>query len=110
VDARAALAAWGRFAVSGDLAGMADHFDPDGPQYTQLAEEAPRLAATPLGPPYAMTLTDPLVMVADDEIAEVEGLIVMTRPGEPNRTFPWRLHLRRGPQGWRVWTVEPLTD
>lgn len=104
--AEKALAAWGRFAVSGDLSHLAPWFDPQGPQYRLLAEESARLAESPLGdPPYLVTF-EPEEVITQGGEASVRGQVVFGRRGEPTQSFHWVIHLRSGVDGWRVWTVE----
>lgn len=110
VAARDALAAWGRFAATGDLAALDRPFDPDGPQYRQLANEAGTLrsvAAT--AQPYEVTLTDARLGEALPGEAVVTGSVVWTRPGEPDQQYAWELVLRSTDgKAWRLWTVRDV--
>lgn len=102
-----AVAAWGRFAGTGDLAEVADQYVTDGPQYAQFAAEAPARQAEAGGPPYRFTLTEAAVLgdqPAGDRL--VRGTLELTREGQPAQRFRWDLRLRRVADGtWRVWTV-----
>lgn len=101
------LAAWGRFAVSGDLDVLEPWFDNEGPQYGLLAAEAARLAASPLGlPEYSVTMSAPQVGEVHHGEASVEGRVVFARTGEPSQSFWWSVLVRRSKVGWRIWTVE----
>ncbi len=105
--ARAALAAWGRFAVSGDLGKVAGVFVPDGPQYRQLAGDAgiPRLVSG-IARPYEVSLSDVHLGEAPPGEAVVIGTVVWTRPGEPDQRYAWELELRSADgNAWRLWTV-----
>ncbi|HEX9644208.1 MAG TPA: hypothetical protein VGC11_09455 [Acidimicrobiia bacterium] len=109
VAAEAALAAWGGFAVSGDLAVLAGFFDPAGPQYQQAKAEAPERVADELGPPpYVFRLEDVEVIPAIDDQTLVDASVVMTRPGEDDQHFTWRLHLTRRDGTWLLWTIEDI--
>ncbi len=106
--AKGALDAWGRFAVSGDLEALGPWFDPEGPQYGQLAQESPELQAEPLGnPPYLVTLESPVVSLDEQGRPVVEGSVVFARTGEAAQRLEWRMAFRRGSEGWALWSVQP---
>lgn len=110
-DLGAALSAWGEFAVSGDLALLDPHFAAAGPQLAQLATEAGTIAAGPPGPPpYLFEVTDYGGVAVDGGVAEVVASIRLTRPGEEEATFRWRIELRWDPAAsrWQLWTVTSL--
>lgn len=99
------LAAWGEFAVTGDLGGLEPWFDPAGPQFDRFREEAPDLGADPLGdPPYTVTFEESDREVSDDEI-RVHARVVFVRTGEPSQSFNWVIVLRQA-ETWQIWTVE----
>jgi hypothetical protein len=101
-----AFAAWGEFAVTGDIELVESTFDVSGPQYAQLREEAPTLEADPLGPPpYDFTLTEPSLRRPDPERAVVIADVTLERPGEPAQTFRWRIVMRWARGEWLLWTV-----
>ncbi|HUP70360.1 MAG TPA: hypothetical protein VM142_11160 [Acidimicrobiales bacterium] len=106
-SAQGALAAWGRFAVSGDLKQLDGWLVPDGPQYRSLAREAAELAARPPAPPaYEVRLTDPTVMSVTGTRATLRGDVTWTRGGEVDQRYQWEIVLRRAPRGrWLLWTV-----
>jgi hypothetical protein len=109
-DGEKALADWGVFATSNDLADVKDSFWANGPQYKLLAQEAKdRKALGP--PPYTMTMTDVRVMPGAREDQRVlRGKVQMTRPGEKPQTFDWDVVLQLDPAAggrWRLWTVTP---
>lgn len=102
----AGLAAWGRFAVTGDLSVLKPWFDVDGPQYRQLAAEAEELAAVALGPPpYSVVMSD--AVVVEEAVAEVRvrGRVVFVRTGEPSQSFDWEVVVRGAAGQRRIWTV-----
>ncbi len=104
-----ALAAWGEFAVTGDLTLVAGFFVVHGPQLEQLRGEAAALLAEPLGPPpYVFEVHDPVVTMEDPGEAIVAAQVVMARPGEPPQEFDWRIHLHQTGDTWQLWTVEPV--
>jgi len=102
-----AVDAWGRFASTGDLGQVADHYVADGPQYRQFSAEAGTRQAEVGGPPYRFTLTDATVLgdqPAGDRL--VRGTLELTREGQPPQRYRWDLRLRRVADGsWRVWTI-----
>jgi hypothetical protein len=108
-DGEQALADWGVFAVSNDLADVKDSFWANGPQYKQLAEESKERKA--LGPPpYTMTMTNVKVIKPGDREDQrvLRGDVRMTRPGEKPQRFNWDvwLQLDKAADGrWRLWTV-----
>lgn len=104
-----ALAAWGEFAVTGDLTLVTGLFVVHGPQLEQLRGEAAALLAEPLGPPpYVFEVDDPVVTIDDPGEAIVAAQVVMTRPGEAPQEFDWRIHLHQIGGTWQLWTVEPV--
>lgn len=107
----AAFAAWGEFAVTGDLDLVESTFDAAGPQYTQLRGEAPALSADPLGPPpYVFTVIDPRLRRPDPDRAVVVGDVTVDRPEEPTQTFRWRIVMSWVGGDWRLWTVDDIGE
>jgi len=105
--AEAALADWGRFAVSGDLDAISASFDPAGPQYQLLTIEAGALSASGRGdPPYAFTVEVVEVRAGEGEEQVVRAEVTMSRPGESIRRFNWDLVMRQVAGRWLLWTVE----
>jgi len=108
-DSRRALQDWGRFGVSGDLNTVKASFWAEGPQYRQLAQEAPRLQQHPIGPPpYQFVLEDNVQILPAGTDRIVRGVIKTSRQGQPTLTFHWDIYMRqdRGAGGrWRIWTV-----
>jgi hypothetical protein len=106
-DGEQALADWGEFAVSNNLADVKDSFWANGPQYKKLAEEAKtRKRVGP--PPYKMTISDVKVITPRPDQRVLRGKVLMTRPGEQPQTFNWDVWLQqdRAADGrWRLWTV-----
>jgi hypothetical protein len=106
-DGQAALDAWGRFAVSNQLADLRDTFWTNGPQYKQLArEEVER--SKPLGPPaYTFTLSGTRVLAPSANQRVLRGHVRVTRPGEVVQGYDWDVWLRRDDASgrWRLWTV-----
>ena len=102
------MAAWGEFAVTGDLTLVTGLFVVHGPQLEQLRGEAAALLADPLGPPpYEFEVRDPVVMMEDPGEAIVAAQVVMTRIGETPQEFDWRIHLHQIGGTWQLWTVAP---
>ncbi len=107
-DGQQALAAWGEFAVTGDLTIVEEWFDADGPQYGVFAAEAANLASDPLGPPaYIFTMSDPEVLHVGVGERIMRGAVHITRAGEQPQQYGWDLHLRRSSTRgrWMVWTA-----
>ena len=110
-DGEQALADWGEFAVSNDLADVKDSFWANGPQYKLLADQSKdRKALGP--PPYKMTMTGVKVIKPGDREDQrvLRGKVQMTRPGEKPQTFDWDVVLQVDPAAggrWRLWTVTP---
>jgi hypothetical protein len=107
----AALADWGRFAVSGDTDVLADTFDPGGPQFRRLADQASAISAAPPGPPtYTVTMASAAVQETAANEAVVSGTVVWSRQGEVDQEYRWEIVLRRSGGGrWLVWTVRSRT-
>lgn len=105
------LAAWGRFAVTGDLSVLEPWFDLDGPQYRQLAAEAEELAAVALGPPpYSVVMSDAVVVEEAADEVRVRGRVVFARTGEASQSFDWEVVVRSTDGRFRIWTVDNLDD
>jgi hypothetical protein len=109
-DGEQALADWGEFAVTNDLAEVKDSFWANGPQYKQLAQEAAkRKGERPLGPPpYTMTMSGVQVIKPREDQRILRGKVLMTRPGEQPQNFNWDVWLKLDPAAdgrWRLWTV-----
>lgn len=104
-----ALTAWGEFVADGDPERLKPWFAEDGPQYRQLAEEAPELAARP-GTSYSVTTEDESVTAAaGEEEAVVESHVTWTQPAEAAQEYKWDVVLRRAEDGrWLLWTIRPL--
>jgi hypothetical protein len=110
-DGEEALADWGVFAVSNDLADVKDSFWANGPQYKLLAEESKdRKALGP--PPYKMTMTDVKVIKPGgrEDQRVLRGKVQLTRAGEKPQSYDWDVLLQVDPAAggrWRLWTVTP---
>lgn len=101
----AAMAAWGRFAVSGDLQELGGWFAVDGPQYRQFEGEAKQLASDPIGPPAYSVVVEDLRVERSEGEARAGGRFVFVRTGEASRSYSWVVVLTRGGGRWVVWTV-----
>jgi hypothetical protein len=109
-DTQRALAAWGEFAITGDLGKLGDTFWKDGPQYQELAKEASGLKSKHIGPPpYTFALTPSRVLDGPGGQKIVRGTVKVTRPGEQGQSFGWDVYMRKvpdsNPERWRLWTV-----
>jgi hypothetical protein len=100
---RQALSAWGRFAVSGDLAEVEPWFVVGGPQYEQFLTEA-GAGGSAGGTAYRVTF-EPLATHSADP-NRMRGRVVFVRTGEPSQVFDWWIVLRRRDDRLQVWTVE----
>lgn len=100
---RQGLAAWGRFAASGDLGEVEPWFAVEGPQYLQFIEEAGAAPAVG-GPAYRVTF-DPLEVDGADP-DRIRGRVVFVRTGEASQGFDWWIVLRRLDSRLQIWTVE----
>lgn len=101
-----ALAAWGQFAVSGQLDDLGDHFVVGGAQRRQLRSESASIQAAPPGPPpYVVTTGDvfSISVAADDVVLRTD--VTWSRPGEDDQTFTWDIQMRRVEGRWRLLTV-----
>lgn len=106
--ARSALDAWGEFATTGSVAGLAPWFATDGPQYRLLQQEGagPSTPATAVSAPYAVEVKDPTVVARSRTEAVVAATVTWSRPGEASQDYRWEVVLRPGQDGrWAVWTV-----
>jgi hypothetical protein len=104
---RQALSAWGRFAVSRDLAEVEPWFVVDGPQYEQFRTEA-GVPGSAGGAAYRVTF-EPLAADPVDP-NRMRGRVVFVRTGEPSQVFDWWIVLRRRDGRLQVWTVEAADE
>lgn len=103
--AQMALAAWGEFVADGDLERLKPLFAEDGPQFQQLAGEAPGLVGNP-GPSYTVTTEDESVTAVDEAEAVVTANVIWRRPAEEDQEYRWKVVLRRADNDrWLLWTV-----
>lgn len=108
--ARVALAAWGDFAVTGDLTSVRRVFAGGGPQLVQLEDEAARITPPTDSsvPRYRVTLTDPRADVASGT-ATVSGSVTWARASEPDQTYRWAIEMHQDADGmWRLFTVRTV--
>ena len=104
--ATAALAAWGQFAATGDVATIGDTFDTSGPQYRLLEAEARNLPTRTADAPYEVMIEQPSAMPTTANAALVSADVKWRRRGEPDQAYRWTLVLRRDEgDAWRLWTV-----
>lgn len=103
-----AMAAWGRFAVSGDLDEVEPFFAVDGPQYRLFVEESATLAAAPPGPPPYRVVVEIADVMRDAAETQVEARVRFVRTGEPSQSFRWIIVVRGVGGEWKVWTVEEV--
>lgn len=104
--ARAALAAWGDFAGSGDLSRVRTTFAADGPQLRQLEQEAARMEGT-AGDGYRVSLAD-ATAEASDEVVIVAGTVTWSRADEPDQVYRWAIELRSVDSAWQLFTVRTI--
>ena len=103
-----ALSAWGEFVGNGDLVHLSPWFVEDGPQYRQLAEEAPELAAKP-GEAYTVATEDESITTTGEAEAAVTSKVTWKRAAGEPQEYEWEVVLRRAEDGrWRLWTVRDL--
>lgn len=101
-----ALAAWGKFAVSGNLDEVRPYFAANGTQFRSFESEATSLqAAPPGGAPLNMTMTNPTTLRASDDSWIVQGPVSITRQGEQDQTLNWRIQMQETDGVWQVATV-----
>jgi Calcineurin-like phosphoesterase len=108
-DGRRALAAWGHFAVTNDLAAVRPFFWANGPQFRQLARQASlRARQRPLGlPAYRFALTVAHVATPMPDYRVLGGQVRVSRPGEAVQIHRWNVWMRHDARSdrWRLWTV-----
>lgn len=104
--ARAALAAWGDFAGSGDLSQVRTTFDAEGPQLRQLEQEAARMEGA-AGDYYRVSLTD-ATLEASDDAATVTGTVTWSLAGEADQVYRWAIELRSVGRTWQLFTVRTI--
>lgn len=103
--AQAALGEWGAFVADGDLERLKPWFAEEGPQYQQLAGEAPGLVGNP-GPSYMVTTEDEAVTATGEAEAVVTAHVIWRRPAEEDQEYGWEVVLRRADNDrWLLWTV-----
>jgi hypothetical protein len=107
-DGQAALNAWGRFAVTNNLADLRDTFWTNGPQYKLLARQA--TARKPLRPPsYTFTMSGTRVLAPSGNQRVLRTRVRVGRPGEVQQSYDWDVWMRRDDTAggrWKLWTVQ----
>lgn len=100
-----ALAAWGVFAGSGDLADVEGFFDPHGPQWSMLEEEAGSV-----GTPFVAEVEE-ASLVFDGRFAVFRASVTLMAERFESRGADWAIELRPGLDGrWLIWSIRDLTD
>lgn len=104
-----ALAAWGVFAVDGDLDSLRSYFWEEGPQWSNLeADAAAVVARQDDGPAYDVAVANAETTDGGNDSAIVDATVIFSRPGELDQQFEWRIELRSGADGWKIWAVDAL--
>ena len=104
---RDALAAWGKFAVTGRTRDLGEHFVPGGPQRRKLRSEAEALRADPPGlPAYQVTTGDvfTISMTSSDVVLRTD--VMWAREGEQTQLFTWDIQMQLVDGSWRLLTVD----
>lgn len=104
-----ALAAWGEFAVTGQLADLGEHFVVGGAQRRQLRAESQAIREAPPGPPpYTVTTGEvfSIAVTTDDVVLRTD--VTWARPGEADQTFTWDIQMLRVDGKWQLLTVEEV--
>ena len=105
VGVREALAAWGRFAGSGDLAEVEELFDAHGPQWSVFEEEAGLV-----GTSFMAEVEEESLTVDGRSASFLASVTFVAREGESLRAR-WEIELRLDPDGrWLIWSVRDLAD
>ncbi len=105
VGVREALAAWGRFAGSGDRAEVEGFFDPLGPQWSVFEEEAGSV-----GVPFAAEVEEESLSIDGRSATLLASITFVARGGE-SFLAKWEIELRPDPDGrWLIWSVRDLAD
>jgi len=106
-----ALSAWGVFATTGLMRDLGDHFVVGGPQRRLLRAEASAIQEDAPGPPaYVVATGDVFTISATTDDVVLRAEIEWAREGEPTQSFTWDIQMRRVDGGWRLHTVEDVTD
>lgn len=103
---RAALTAWGEFAVTGDLSGVRLTFVAGGPQLGRLEQEATRIQPTDAAG-YQVSLTDASVEEAAG-VATVTATVVWARASEADQQYRWAIELHEIDGAWRLFNVRTV--
>ncbi len=108
---RAALSAWGRFAVTGLVRDLDDHFVAGGPQRRQLRAEAESIRADPPGaPPYVVTTGDIVTISATPTDIVLRAEIEWARQGEQTQFFVWDIQMRLADGRWQILTIDNVGE
>lgn len=104
----AALAAWGKFAVDGNIEGIKAYFAPNTKQFNRFQLDAATISASPPGgEPIKVVMNNPEAFKTDDNNWTVRGPVVWSRQGELTQNFNWELRLTRTSdrQPWQIISV-----
>jgi hypothetical protein len=105
-----ALAAWGRFAVNGNLEEVKPYFVEDSNQYNRFKLDAAAIASQPPGgAPINVTMPNPQTFNDGDNDNRwlIRGTATWVRPGEREQNFNWEITMTRASdrQPWLIQSV-----
>jgi hypothetical protein len=104
----AALTAWGKFAVDGDIDDVRPYFVNSSDQFQRLQSDAVTLQANPPGgTPLTMQMTNDQTLKNGNNTWVFKGTVVVTRTGTQPQKFPWEITVIRqnAQQPWQIESV-----
>lgn len=104
----AALTAWGKFAVDGNIDDVKTYFAPNTRQFNRFQLDAQAISANPPGgDPITVTMTNPSTTKTDDNNWTIRGTAVWARTGEVTQNFQWEIRMSRTSerQPWQITSV-----
>jgi hypothetical protein len=104
----AALTAWGKFAVDGNLDDVKTYFAPNTKQFNRFQLDAEAISASPPGgQPIKVSMPSPQFLKTDDNNWTARGQAVWARSGELTQNFNWEIRMTRSSdrQPWQIISV-----
>lgn len=106
---QAALAAWGQFAVTGEMRDLGDHFVVGGPQRRQLRAESAAIRNDPPGPPpYEVEVAEVFTVSVTPGDIVLRAAVTWRRSGAADQSFTWDIQMRLVDGSWKLFTVEEV--
>jgi len=103
-----AFAAWGQYAINGNLELVRPYFVNSGPQFKVFQAKAAKIRSNPPGGiPLEIKMTDPEATQINDNTWSLKGVVTIGTAGQTPAEYSWEITMARAPDRdrWRVMTI-----